>query len=144
MIFVPNHFSCISSLAYTRRLFVTPPSATSSGLLDRLEHRPFLSPPRFAEIPFDSAPSAGRVTSRETNEFVVRSVVLVSPVILLRDSTRTIPTSVSGRNKAERLGNEMQRLWISVFVLSVLSQGQNLSIQTHSGWTAKFQQQQSS
>jgi hypothetical protein len=42
---------------------------------------------------------------------------------LLVDSTRTIPASVSGRDKAERSGKEKQRPWISVFVLSVMSEG---------------------
>jgi hypothetical protein len=96
MTFVPLHFLCISSVAYTLRLSATPPSARFSSVLDRIEHRPLLSAPRFAEIPFDSAPSEGRVTSRENNEFVVRSDVLVSSVILLVNSTRAIPTSVIG------------------------------------------------
>jgi hypothetical protein len=102
-------FSCISSLAYTRRLFATPQCARFSGVPDRIEHCPFFSPPRFAEIFFDLAPSEGRVKSRKNNEFVAQSVVLVSSVILLVDSTRTIPASVSGRDKAERSGKEKQR-----------------------------------
>lgn len=79
----------------------TPSRATFPGVPDGMERSSFLSQSRSAEISLYSAQSEGRAISRENNESVARSVVLVSSESLQVGSTGTIPRAVSGRNATD-------------------------------------------